>query len=446
MRLFDSKRLFVGTICMTSFCVSADEKRTPENAVANLNVRHHLIPGLKLNAKKPESIPVNSPLTKGQAPLAQAQQMQRPAVPPPPSSSMKRTDGVAWEASCQDPVKVSFFGDFWVAPHSPAAKLKDSLFDQLRPLLTWADFNVANLEGSITKSDKRAFPKFPFALKQAPDSLKWLSSAGVKYFTRANNHAMDFGWEGAQSTTAALTSLGLKSAGIGHDLQSALKPMWLEKNGIKIAVIAVTTTFPAEAWAGDKRPGVAHPQTAALRRAIQSIRSEADFIVVAFHWGEELKPTLRPHQPQHAKLALDSGADIVVGHHAHVAQHIDAEPENGLVVYGLGNFIFTSLSRDAKFGMGSHFEFCRSETAEMDGTTHRFRMVLTPLLTYNRATGYRSRMMNLPEFLPFAREYVKKGLFSPELEFYIPGEGRVKTLSEWLQPRVQASKDGPAVR
>jgi hypothetical protein len=54
--------------------------------------------------------------------------------------------------------------------------------------------------------------------------------------------------------------------------------------------------------------------------------------------------------------------------------------------------------------------------------------------------------MSLSEFAPFAREYVKKGYFSSELEFFIPGENQVRTISEWLQPSAQASKEGTAVR
>lgn len=401
--------------------------------LTQLNVRHHVIPGLKLNAKAAPS-PTDKSL-----PTTSAQLNSNSAVP---TAALTK---VQWDSECQNPMKVSFFGDYWVAPQSPAVDQKDSLLDGLRPLLAWADFNVVNFEGSLTKSTHRAFPKFPFALRQAPESVKWLSRAGVKYFTRANNHAMDFGWSGAQDTSAALRAAGLNFAGIGPELGSALQPMWLEKNGTKVAVIALTTTYPAEAWASDKRPGVAFPRQDLLRKTIQKARAAADFVVVVFHWGEELKPQVRPHQSEYADIVLKSGADVVVGHHAHLAQKIDIEPENGMIVYGLGNFVFTSLSRDAKFGLGSHFEFCRTDPQRNAEDSHRFRMVLTPLMTDNRITGYRSRMMSLGEFLPFARDYVKKGYFSPELEFFVPGEDRVQTLAEWLQPRKQAFKEGQGV-
>lgn len=420
-------------ICLVGSRAHSDVPREDAPRLAQLNVRHHLIPGVKLSSKDPAGVP--------------AQGNQSSVVPqPPPPPPQKSKSVLSWPSECAEPVKVSFYGDYWVGPKSPAAQLKVSLFDNLKPLLQWADFNVVNFEGALTREEKRAFEKYPFALKQAPDSLKWLGAAGIKHFTLANNHSMDFGWKGAQDTMAALKAAGMKFAGVGQNLRAALQPMWLEKNGIRIAVISATTTYPAEAWATEKQPGVAFPRGDALRKAIADARSSADFVVVAFHWGQELKAGLRDHQPAQAKIALAAGADIVVGHHAHIAQVVDVEPEDGIIVYGIGNFSFASLSREAKFGLGAHFEFCSAAQPGQDGSTHRYRMVLTPLQTFNRATGYRTRPMSLAEFAPFAREYVKKGYFSPELEFFIPGENQVRTISEWLQPTAQASKEGTAIR
>lgn len=433
--------------------------------VADVNVRYHLLPGVRLNSKSLESSnpranaesagknnarpnlqpPVPQPVRKGQNPtdVVRSNGSAIPSASLSLARNLKQT--ASWEALCQDPVRVSFFGDYWVPPHSQAANLKKSLFDGMKPLLNWGDFNIVNFEGSITQSKTRAFPKYPFALKQAPESVQWLTSVGVKHFTRANNHSMDFGWQGAQETSVAMSKAGAQYAGVGADIKSALKPMILEKNGTKVAVFSVTTTYPAEAWAGLKRPGVAHPSTSAIREAIEKARKDMDFIVVAFHWGEELKPTIKSHQEEYAKIVLKAGADLVVGHHAHLAQKIDSESNDGVIVYGVGNFIFSSLSRDAKFGLGAHVEFCRSDVADAEGTTHQYRLVLSPLTTFNRATGYKSRPMTLTEFLPFAREYVKKGYFSGNLEFYIPSEDQVQTLQQWLQPRSQASKEGRAV-
>ena len=432
----------LGALLLLSAPVLAhsDELKSRDSIlIADVKIRYHLLKGLTLKAQ-PEPEKQTSTLQEGVS-----VQTVRPGIPALPMPKIKEAGAELWEPHCPAPVKVSFFGDYWVPPYSPAANLKKKAFDKLNPLLEWSDFNVVNFEGSITKSTTRAFPKFPYALRQAPESLSWLSAAGIKHFTRANNHAMDFGWNGATETSLAMNKAGVSYAGLGKDINAALKPMWMSKNGIKIAVFSLTTTYPAEAWAGKNRAGVAHPTQPAMQNAIAAARKEADFIVAAFHWGQELTPNIKPHQEEYAKQALKAGADIVVGHHAHLAQKIDSQLDDGVVVYGLGNFLFSSLSRDAKFGLGAHFEFCKGDESSSGDGENTYRLVLTPLLTFNRATGYQSRPMTRDEFLPFARDYSKKGLFSSDLEFYIPSERRMNSLSEWLRAGPQASKEGRAV-
>lgn len=429
------------SIAILSAFITSESAGAADQAQRRVNVRHFLLPGIQLRAQSLNQMKLSSDSQRGKV-------TRQPVVPPPPQLNLLKntSESVRWPAVCNKPLKVGFFGDFWVTPRSPAVDKKSSLFDELRPILTWADFNVVNFEGSVTELTEKAYPKYPYALKQAPSMLKWLIDANIKHVTRANNHSMDFGWSGAQDTTRSLEKAGLSHAGVGKNLNEAMQPLFLDKDGIRVGVIAVTTTYPLEAWAKSQQPGVAHPHRPALRRAIEQAKKSADFVVVAFHWGEELAPTLRDHQKELARQTLSDGADIILGHHAHVAQVIDVESEKGAIVYGLGNFIFTSLSRSAKFGLGAHFEFCKSAEGYADGTTHFYRMVLTPLYTYNRVTGYKTRAMSLAEFLPLAEEYVEKGYFSRELEFYVPEQKSVRTLSEWLQLRQQASKEEQAVR
>lgn len=432
MRVAVFQRLGALSLCtLLPQVVQQSAAAETEIFLADVNVRYHVLPGVSLGHSRSE--PVRTELRAKALTLPKA------------SASVSVQKKVSWESSCEEPVRVSFFGDFWVPPHGAAAGLKQGIFDHLQPLLNWADFNVVNFEGNITTSNKREFPKFPFGLKQASDSAQWLTAAGVKHFTRANNHSMDFGWKGAQDTSAAIKKAGGHYAGIGPNLNAALQPMWMEKNGTKIAVFSLTTTYPAEAWAASKRAGVAFPAASTVKEIITQVRKQADFIVVVFHWGDELKPSIKPHQEEYAKMVLKAGADFVVGHHAHVAQKIDSDYADGTIVYGVGNFLFSSLSRDAKFALGTHAEFCTSRQPDETGATHTYRLVFTPLMTHNRSTGYKSRPMSLSEFLPYARQYLKERHFSSDLEFFLPGENQVRTLSEWLQPRSQASKEGRAV-
>jgi poly-gamma-glutamate capsule biosynthesis protein CapA/YwtB (metallophosphatase superfamily) len=73
----------------------------------------------------------------------------------------------------------------------------------------------------------------------------------------------------------------------------------------------------------------------------------ADIVIVAFHWGGEKLEQPRQYQREFARLAIDNGADIVLGHHPHVLQGIE-HYKGGIIFYSLGNFAFGSYSPSAK--------------------------------------------------------------------------------------------------
>ena len=69
-------------------------------------------------------------------------------------------------------------------------------------------------------------------------------------------------------------------------------------------------------------------------------------VVVQFHWGEEYQPLpvaapgLAPDNPvQIGHLAIDDGADVVVGNHPHWIQPVEVY-KGKLITYAHGNFIF----------------------------------------------------------------------------------------------------------
>ena len=78
--------------------------------------------------------------------------------------------------------------------------------------------------------------------------------------------------------------------------------------------------------------------------AVQAATDEADFVVVALHFGTEYDPVPTEQQRLLARAAADAGATLVVGHHAHTLQPWERRG-NALILYGLGNFVF-DLDRD----------------------------------------------------------------------------------------------------
>ena len=74
-------------------------------------------------------------------------------------------------------------------------------------------------------------------------------------------------------------------------------------------------------------------------------RSQADVVVVSHHWGIHFVPyVLADYQPDVAYAAIDAGADIVLGHHAHILKAIEVY-KGKPIFYSLCNFA-TDLRMD----------------------------------------------------------------------------------------------------
>jgi len=114
----------------------------------------------------------------------------------------------------------------------------------------------------------------------------------------------------------------------------------INKKGVRVGFLAYSAIVSTGSIATLKMPGVAPawPEKR-LGGDIKRLKSNADIVFVSFHWGEERSYRPSKHQTYLAKYAIDSGADIVAGHHPHVLQGIQIYMGKP-VVYSLGNFVF----------------------------------------------------------------------------------------------------------
>lgn len=326
--------------------------------------------------------------------------------------------------SCANAVRINVFGDVYMIKEK--VKLSPALFAYMKPALDWADFNIANFEGAVTSSNERAFPDFPFALKMSSEVPSLLSSVGIRYVTRANNHAMDFGAEGLFDTNEALEQAGITWAGVGRNMSEAYEAMYFTKNDVRFAVVSLNMTYPKGAWANDSTPGVAYPVIDRLRPALAEAKAKSDYLFVIFHWGEELTARPRSYQPEMASFVIKNGADAVFGAHTHMAQGIE-EIESKPVAYGLGNFMFTAYSEGANFSLSAHVEACYDKQTSQK----TLRVAYMPLDTLNRRTGFYTRPMQKNEFKKMVAPYIANKLMAPSTLFYLPDVNETHPLSEW---------------
>lgn len=195
----------------------------------------------------------------------------------------------------------------------------DYFFQNVRSILTADDLSIVNMEGTLTTSDQRQEKQFAF--KAPPEYAAILSGGSVEAANMANNHSKDYGESSYTDTITALENAGVPT--FGYERAKILKI-----KGIKVGVTGIYELADHL----EKQQQVKE-NIAALKEA------GAKLIIINFHWGNEREYTPTDIQKTLAHLAIDEGADLVIGHHPHVLQGIERYKDK-YIAYSLGNFCF----------------------------------------------------------------------------------------------------------
>jgi hypothetical protein len=240
----------------------------------------------------------------------------------------------------------------------------DIFFEPARGTLQEADVLVGHVEVPHTRRGSENTFDIP-APPSNPDNLAALKRAGFHIATLAGNHMFDAGPAGIEDTIANLRQLDIATTGAGMHLAEARQPALVERQGIRVGTLSYNCVGPKESWANEKKAGCAYvhvlthyeldhatpggppriytfaePESMdAMMADIERLRSKVDVLVVALHKGIGHTPAaLAMYERPLAKAAIDAGADIVVGHHAHILRGM--EMYKGRPIYhGLGNFV-----------------------------------------------------------------------------------------------------------
>ncbi len=249
-----------------------------------------------------------------------------------------------------DAVRLIFAGDVMLddGPGKVIAAGRDPLAP-FAELLRDADFTIGNLECPIATRGKALDSKI-FSFRADPQALRVLKGR-FDALAVANNHSGDYGPAAFVETLEHLEQAGIPYFGGGRNLRQAHAPLWIERHGLRIAVLSYNEYKPRSFEASADRPGVAWSEDSQVVADIRAARAAGANLVIPFmHWGWELEPAPGARQKQLARTMIDAGADLVVGGHPHITQ--GAEYYRGkLIVYSLGNFVFDGFdSAPAKRG------------------------------------------------------------------------------------------------
>lgn len=194
----------------------------------------------------------------------------------------------------------------------------------VRSIFEEDDLTIVNMEGTLTEETTRVDKQFAF--KGDPEYVKILTSSSVEAANVANNHSHDYGEKSFQDTVQTLEENGIKT--FGYDDVAVL-----EVKGIRVGMFGIYEL-------DDHLERI--PQ---VKQDIAKLKDQnVDIIVAVFHWSNELVTVPDENQVTLAHLAIDEGADVVVGHHPHVVQGID-EYKGKMIAYSLGNFCFGGNTR-----------------------------------------------------------------------------------------------------
>jgi len=206
-----------------------------------------------------------------------------------------------------------------------------------RDLIEGADLAIANFENPAP--DRFRWHTRGTVFSADPALIEGLADAGIDYLSLANNHIRDAGGQGLLQTIANIRGEGIAVSGAGRNLAAARKPAMLEAGGQVVAVLAYDAIAGYYHATADKIGSA--PLTASIVRAdIRAARAAgADLVIVFPHWGTEYRSKPFAAQQDLARMIIDSGADMVIGNHAHWAAAMEIY-EGKPIWYALGNFVF----------------------------------------------------------------------------------------------------------
>lgn len=213
----------------------------------------------------------------------------------------------------------------------PAALMGDAL-----PLLSSGDFCIANLECALTDRNK-PIKKLGALLKGVPADAAVFARCGFTHMGLSNNHTLDYGVEGMRDTAAAVEAAGMVPFGFGENDRDSRKPLFLEKDGRRVGIVAVceheyTYALPDQFGANPFDPFDTVEDIAEAKK-------QADFVAVMYHGGKEQSEYPSPRLRKACRAMVRAGADLVLTQHSHCIGCRERY-RGGEILYGQGNFNF----------------------------------------------------------------------------------------------------------
>lgn len=242
--------------------------------------------------------------------------------------------------------KINIGGDFCIT----SQYVSKTLFSkEITELFKKSDINIVNLECPIIEGSEVKIIKTGPHLYSTEEIFEQLKAINVHIVALANNHILDFGEKGLESTFESCRRNSISFVGAGSSLTEATFPVIVESNGVRVGFV----NFCENEWsvATDKSGGANPLDLIENLKQIRLAREMADFVLVIIHGGHEFYNLPSPRMLKTYRFFAENGADAVIGHHTHCISGYEIH-KNIPIFYSLGNMIFTKPEKSEEWYKG----------------------------------------------------------------------------------------------
>jgi poly-gamma-glutamate synthesis protein (capsule biosynthesis protein) len=229
-------------------------------------------------------------------------------------------------------MKLSFLGDVVLnKEYTVDLPLQNFIFNLEHPL----SCEGVPAKHKVNKCEERSyiketFGKFPLAINLA------------------NNHIGDYGDVAFEKTLEFLNENNIAYFGAGNEKNNFNNPAIVDFGQKKIALLVYCCSSMNAVFGKKVSNGSAMLVQKKVLQDIEKCNAKSDYIVINLHWGDENVRYPKPDDVQNARMFIDAGADLIIGHHAHVIQSFEKYKDR-YIFYGLGHFLFPYQDRPANF-------------------------------------------------------------------------------------------------
>jgi len=209
------------------------------------------------------------------------------------------------------------------------------------------DFRIVNLE-TVIASTETPWPGKAIHYRMHPQNIGCLSAANISACALANNHVLDWGYDGLSETLLSLDTAGIARSGAGNDSDEGMQPAVLDtvgKGRVLLFSFGVSTSGIPEDWkATSISPGVnllddlSETTAEQICDQMRAHQQPGDLIVASIHWGSNWGYEIPREQVLFAHRLIEEGVAIVHGHSSHHVKAIEVF-QGRLILYGCGDFL-----------------------------------------------------------------------------------------------------------